>query len=31
MSDFPTFYSADLKEIIIFSLNYDPKDRPSFE
>ena len=30
MENFPDFYSADLKELIIFLLKYDPKDRPSF-
>ena len=31
MKDFPAFYSEDLKKLIIYSLKYDPGDRPSFE
>ena len=31
MTDFPDFYSADLKELIIYLLKYEPRDRPSFE
>ena len=31
MTDFPDFYSEDLKEIIIYLLKYDPIDRPSFK
>jgi len=31
MTNFPDFYSADLKELVIYSLKYDPRDRPSFK
>lgn len=31
MNDFPDFYSVDLKELIISTLKYEPRDRPTFE